>query len=51
MSGTEIYNGAYFQVPKSLEPFPVLNAKAEILLELRSDWIDMRTAERWAAKE
>jgi molecular chaperone HtpG len=47
----EMYNGAYFPIPKSLESFLVPKGNVEIRLELHCDWIDMRTAKQWAAEE
>ena len=47
----EMYGGAYFPIPQSLEPFLVPKGNAEIRLELHCDWTDMRTARHWAAEE
>jgi molecular chaperone HtpG len=47
----EMYGGAYFPIPHSLEPFLVPTGNAEIRLELHCDWIDMRTAKHWAAED
>jgi molecular chaperone HtpG len=45
----EMFGGAYFSIPKPLEPFLVPTNNIEIRLELHCDWIDMRTAKHWAA--
>lgn len=47
----EIYEGAYFPIPKFMEPFLVPVGDQEIRVELRCDWIDMRTARHWLPKE
>jgi molecular chaperone HtpG len=47
----EIYGGIYFPIPAPLEPFLVPQGEAELRLELHCDWIDMRTAKHWAAKD
>lgn len=46
----EMFGGAYFPIPRSLEPFLVPTGNDEFRLELHCDWIDMRTAKHWAAK-
>ena len=43
----EIFEGAYFPIPGFMEPFIVPVGDREIRLELRCDWIDMRTARHW----
>ena len=43
----EIFDGIYFPIPSSLEPFLVPTGDEEIRLELDCDWIDMRTAMHW----
>ena len=43
----EIFDGIYFPIPNSLEPFLVPTGDEEIKLELDCDWIDMRTAMHW----
>jgi hypothetical protein len=47
----ELFGGIYFPIPAPLEPFLVPQGNDEIRLELHCDWIDMRTAKHWAAKE
>ena len=47
----EMFDGLYFPIPASLESYLVPSNDAEIRLELHCDWIDMRTANHWAAKE
>jgi molecular chaperone HtpG len=47
----EMYGGMYFPIPASLERFLVPQGDAELRLELHCDWIDMRTAKHWQAKE
>jgi hypothetical protein len=46
-----MYDGMYFPIPVSLERFLVPQGDAELRLELHCDWIDMRTAKHWQAKE
>ena len=41
------FDGIYFPIPSSLEPFLVPAGDEEIRLELDCDWIDMRTAMHW----
>ena len=43
----EIFDGIYFPIPSSLEPFLVPAGDEEIRLELDCDWIDTRTAMHW----
>ena len=47
----EIFEGAYFPIPGFMEPFLVPVGDREIRLELRCDWIDMRTARHWLPRE
>jgi molecular chaperone HtpG len=47
----QMFNGLYFPIPAALERYLVPRNDAEIRLELHCDWIDMRTAKHWAAKE
>lgn len=47
----ELYGGLYFPIPSMLERFLVPGDVGEIRLELHCDWIDMRTAKQWEAKE
>ena len=47
----EIFEGAYFPIPRFMEPFLVPVGDREIRLELRCDWIDMRTARHWLPRE
>ncbi len=47
----EIFEGAYFPIPGFIEPFLVPVGDREIRLELRCDWIDMRTARHWLPRE
>ena len=46
----EMFEGIYFPIPSPMEPFLVPTDDREIRLELRCDWIDMRTAKYWLAK-
>ena len=46
-----MYDGMYFPIPGPLERFLVPQGDAELRLELHCDWIDMRTAKHWSAKE
>ena len=43
----ELFEGAYFPIPRFMEPFLVPVGDREIRVELRCDWIDMRTARQW----
>ena len=47
----EIFGGIYFPISQPLESFLVPVGAQEIRLKLRCDWIDMRTARQWLAKE
>ncbi|MDX5929276.1 MULTISPECIES: ATP-binding protein [Acidiphilium] len=47
----EMYGGMYFPIPGSLERFLVPQGNSELRLELHCDWIDMRTAKHWQARE
>ena len=47
----ELFEGIYFPIPAPLEPFLVPQGDDEIRLDLHCDWIDVRTAKHWAAKE
>ena len=47
----EIFGGIYFPIPQQLEPFLVPIGTQEIRLKLHCDWIDMRTARHWLAKD
>ena len=47
----EMYGGIYFPIPSALEPFLVPQGDAELRLDLHCDWVDMRTAKHWSAKE
>ena len=47
----EIFEGAYFPIPIFVEPFLVPVGDREIRVELRCDWIDMRTARHWLPRE
>lgn len=47
----EMYNGLYFPIPVSLEPFLVPHGAEEIRLELYCDWFDVRTAKHWTPKD
>ena len=47
----EIFEGVYFPIPGLMEPFLIPVGDLEIRLELRCDWIDMRTARHWLPKE
>ncbi|MGF1517458.1 MAG: ATP-binding protein [Nodosilinea sp.] len=47
----EMYGGMYFPIPQPLQSFLVPQGDTEIRLELHCDWIDMRTAKHWAARD
>ena len=47
----EIFEGAYFPIPASMEPFLVPVGDQEIRLDLHCDWVDMRTAKHWLPRE
>ena len=47
----EIFKGAYFPIPRFIEPFLIPTYDREIRVELRCDWIDMRTARHWLPRE
>ena len=47
----ELFDGIYFPISHQLEPFLVPIGTQEIRLKLHCDWIDMRTARHWLAKE
>ena len=47
----EIFDGLYFPIPTPLESFLVPTGNEEIRLHLHCEWIDMRTAKHWLAKE
>ena len=45
-----MFGGMYFPIPKGLERFLVPFGDEEICLDLRCEWIDMRTAKSWEAE-
>ena len=46
-----IYDGTYFPIPAMLERFLVPMGNDEIRLNLRCQWIDMRTSKLWEAEK
>lgn len=47
----EFYGSVYFPIPAELERFLVPIGNNEIRLDLRCEWIDMRTSKSWDLKE
>lgn len=43
-----LFEGLYFPIPPSLEPYLVPQPNDEIRIEVRSDWIDYSTARSWS---
>ena len=46
----EMFDGAYFPIPSSLERFLVPQGEDEIHLNLHCEWIEMRTGKLWEAE-
>ena len=44
-----MYEGMYFPIPTSLNRYLIPESNEQIRLELRCEWIDMRTAKHWEA--
>ena len=45
-----MFGGVYFPIPGGLERYLVPFGNEEIRLDLRCEWIDMRTAKSWEAE-
>ena len=42
-----LFDGLYFPIPSTLEPFLVPSANKEVCIEVRCDWIDFKFARAW----
>ena len=45
-----MFGGVYFAIPSALERYLIPAGDEQIRLELRCEWIDMRTAKQWEAE-
>lgn len=47
----QMFDGLYFPIPSCLEAYLVPKGANEIRVQLHCDWIDMRTAKHWTARD